>query len=208
MSAATPKRLGRNALARELGCSPTTIAKHTTAGRMKLGDDGMYDVDECRRFWIDSENIRRHKARGGGRPKKLGPRPEEPAVSPASRSSDPTPKSEVARQVAEVLDSVDDGLTDGERYSRAHAAREVEMAAIAKLERRKLEGELIEKSSVERAMAELGTLLTSRLYAMPDLRADEFAGMTDGRSIYEIWEDDIDRLVVEVRRALGLQEAA
>ena len=98
------------------------------------------------------------------------------------------------------------GVEDGKRLRDARAALLEEQVEVAKLNRKKRTGELIDKDKVGKLLEEVGATLASRLHSMPSRVAPLLAPMSEEHQIRELLVDEVNRTINEMREALGFEE--
>ncbi|WP_434171236.1 hypothetical protein AHYW_002630 [Providencia manganoxydans] len=86
-------------------------------------------------------------------------------------------------------------LGDADKINRSRAIREARLAALADIDVRKAQGELIEKELVAQDARACGAAVTSLMHTWPARLAPELAVMTDQHEIKQLLISEVNNLI-------------
>ena len=157
-------------LAKMLRVRPGAITAAEKTGRIKRGKDGLFDLEESAKQFVD------------GRRKKPGPGRKRRDIKDES-SAPLKPSGE------------DDVVADDDPQTLVHWQTRVAREQFLKrrLERRQLEGSLIRRDAVAREAAEFSVLVRDRLRNIPMRLRDRLAAETSPRVCGDLVAAEIDK---------------
>ena len=183
------KGLSIRGYAKHRGVSPAAVRKAVTTGRIKPRADGTLDPAVADPQWAESTDLSKPLNSVTGSPKKRRPpgAPSDPFGSPgpsAGHAPEVPPAGDAARLVAS--------------YAASRAAREANMARIAKLDFEERSGKLVDADGVKAQVFALGRRARDTLLGIPDRLAPVLAGHTDPAVIHRLLTEELTRGLAEL----------
>ena len=193
--------------ARRMGVSKPYITKLVKSGKLKLNENGKLDFEEAQKTLNTSKNpsfdINRENAQ-----KQKGVPLKERIEKAQELRPEPTPKKE--KPQAEELDDIDlEDASDLENktayeinllFSKARAAEKVALANLRDIDVKLKKGELLEADVVKKEAAEVGNLVTQKLYNMVHKLAPLLVGIETQKQTKEILENEVEIVLEELNR--------
>lgn len=103
----------------------------------------------------------------------------------------------------ELLGSDFSRLADAGKIARSRAVREARMAALADIEVRKAQGELIEREIIALEAVSIGAEITAIMHNWPARLSPELSVMTDQHEIKQFLIDEVNKLIDHLDRKLS-----
>ena len=210
--------------ARRMGVSKPYITKLVKSGKLKLNENGKLDFEEAQKtlntsknpsFDINRENAQKQK----GVPLKERVEKaqsnenwtvikDKKKIDEHIESLKPTPKKEKSQ--TEDFDDIDlEDASDLENktayeinllFSKARAAEKVALAKLRDIDVKLKKGELLEADIVKKEAAEVGNLITQKLYNMVHKLAPLLVGIETQKQTKEILENEVEIVLEELNR--------
>lgn len=194
-------------LARRCGKSQSYIGKLIKQGKLSMNEDKLLDYELCIKILNTSKNPsfdanREHAKKQKGIPLKERVKTAE-ELKPAPTQKKEKPKSD-------DLNDVDlDDLGDLENktayeinllFNKARAAEKVALAKLRDIDVKLKEGELLDAEVVKKEAAEVGNLITQKLYNMIHKLAPLLVGIDSQKQTKEILENEVEIVLEELNR--------
>ena len=173
------------------GASRQGVGKAVRTGRIELGDDGLVDADEADRQWSERTNARLEGPDGdqveGGT---AAPPPSTTTATTATTATTPEDRAEAAKRA--------------ERYRTSRAEREHWNAERARVAFQRSSGDLIDRTSVRAAWAEVLRRLRESALALPIRASVELLALVArGEATEHTIRMILEREVAEILRSLS-----
>ena len=185
--------------ARIVGVSKPYITKLVKTGKLKLNENGKLNLEESKKILSSSKNPsfdanREHAQKQKGVP--LKERVEK------AQSTNPLNEKE-----KDLIDDEDIKDLDSESmykinilFNKARAAEKVALAKLRDIDLKLKQGELLEAETVKREAAEVGNLITQKLYNMVYKLAPLLVGVETQKQAKDILESEVEIVLEELNR--------
>ena len=173
-------RVSQAGYARHRGCSRRAVQKAIRDGRIKVGRDGLIDVEAADKSWAARTDAAMPK---GTRSRRA------PAKKGNGRASG----------ADEQGNGSDDGGI-GDAFMRSRVVRETFNARLAELDYRRKAGELVEAKAVEKAAFEQNRRARDLVLAIPDRCGPMVLGLTNLADVVRVIAEECRRVCVELSR--------
>ena len=207
--------------ARIVGVSKPYITKLVKTGKLKLNENGKLNLEESKRILSSSKNPsfdanREHAQKQKGVPLKervekaqsnenwtvlQGKEKDEYIESLKPKTA---PKKEKPK---DLIDDEDTKDLDSESmykinilFNKARAAEKVALAKLRDIDVKIKKGELLEAETVKREAAEVGNLITQKLYNMVYKLAPLLVGVETQKQAKDILESEVEIVLEELNR--------
>ena len=207
--------------ARIIGVSKPYITKLVKTGKLKLNENGKLNLEESKRILSSSKNPsfdanREHAQKQKGVPLKervekaqsnenwtvlQGKEKDEYIESLKPKTA---PKKEKPK---DLIDDEDTKDLDSESmykinilFNKARAAEKVALAKLRDIDVKIKKGELLEAETVKREAAEVGNLITQKLYNMVYKLAPLLVGVETQKQAKDILESEVEIVLEELNR--------
>lgn len=194
-------------LSRRTGKSQPYIAKLIKQGKLSINKDKLLDYDLCVKILNTSKNPsfdanREHAKKQKGVPLKERVKKTE-ELKPETTLKKEKPKSD-------DLDDIDlDDFGDLENksafeinllFNKAKTAEKIALAKLRDIDVKLKEGELLDAEVVKKEAAEVGNLITQKLYNMVHKLAPLLVGIDSQKQTKEILENEVEIVLEELNR--------
>ena len=185
--------------ARIVGVSKPYITKLVKTGKLKLNENGKLNLEESKKILSSSKNPsfdanREHAQKQKGVP--LKERVEK------AQSANPLNEKE-----KDLIDDKDIKDLDSESiykinilFNKARAAEKVALAKLRDIDVKIKKGELLEAETVKQEAAEVGNLITQKLYNMVYKLAPLLVGVETQKQAKDILESEVEIVLEELNR--------
>ena len=207
--------------ARIVGVSKPYITKLVKTGKLKLNENGKLNLEESKKILSSSKNPsfdanREHAQKQKGVPLKervekaqsnenwtvlQGKEKDEYIESLKPKTA---PKKEKPK---DLIDDEDTKDLDSESmykinilFNKARAAEKVALAKLRDIDLKLKQGELLEAETVKREAAEVGNLITQKLYNMVYKLAPLLVGVETQKQSKDILESEVEIVLEELNR--------
>ena len=207
--------------ARNIGVSKPYITKLVKTGKLKLNENGKLNLEESKKILSSSKNPsfdanREHAQKQKGVPLKervekaqsnenwtvlQGKEKDEYIESLKPKTA---PKKEKPK---DLIDDEDTKDLDSESmykinilFNKARAAEKVALAKLRDIDVKIKKGELLEAETVKREAAEVGNLITQKLYNMVYKLAPLLVGVETQKQAKDILESEVEIVLEELNR--------
>ena len=187
--------------ARNIGVSKPYITKLVKTGKLKLNENGKLNLEESKRILSSSKNPSFDANREHAQKQKGVPLKERVKKSTAEN----IPKQETPKTTNN--DSEDLGNTVPNDmfkinmlFNRAKAAEKVALAKLRDIDLKLKQGELLEAETVKREAAEVGNLITQKLYNMVYKLAPLLVGIETQKQAKDILESEVEIVLEDLNR--------
>lgn len=210
--------------ARIVGVSKPYITKLVKSGKLNLNANGKLNLEESQRTLNTSKNPsfdanREHAKKQKGVPlkdrieksqsnKNWTVIKDKKKIDEHIESLKPTPKKE--KPQTEEFDDIDlEDASDLENktayeinllFNKARAAEKVALAKLRDIDVKLKEGELLDAEVVKKEAAEVGNLITQKLYNMVHKLAPLLVGIETQKQTKEILENEVEIVLEELNR--------
>ena len=185
--------------ARIVGVSKPYITKLVKTGKLKLNENGRLNLEESRKILSSSKNPSFDANREHAQKQKGVPLKERVEKAQEARP----PKNEKTN----LIDDEDTKDLDSESmykinilFNKARAAEKVALAKLRDIDEKKKKGELLEAETVKREAAEVGNLITQKLYNMVYKLAPLLVGVETQKQAKDILESEVEIAFEELNR--------
>ena len=187
--------------ARIVGVSKPYITKLVKTGKLKLNENGKLNLEESKKILSSSKNPSFDANREHAQKQKGVPLKERVEKSTAEN----IPKQETLKTTNS--DSEDLGNTVPNDmfkinilFNKARAAEKVALAKLRDIDVKIKKGELLEAETVKREAAEVGNLITQKLYNMVYKLAPLLVGVETQKQAKDILESEVEIVLEELNR--------
>ena len=185
--------------ARIVGVSKPYITKLVKTGKLKLNENGRLNLEESRKILSSSKNPSFDANREHAQKQKGVPLKERVEKAQEARP----PKNEKTN----LIDDEDTKDLDSESmykinilFNKARAAEKVALAKLRDIDVKIKKGELLEAETVKREAAEVGNLITQKLYNMVYKLAPLLVGVETQKQAKDILESEVEIVLEELNR--------
>ena len=185
--------------ARIVGVSKPYITKLVKTGKLKLNENGKLNLEESKKILSSSKNPSFDANREHAQKQKGVPLKER-----VEKAQSTKPLNEKAK---DLIDDEDTKDLDSESmykinilFNKARAAEKVALAKLRDIDVKIKKGELLEAETVKREAAEVGNLITQKLYNMVYKLAPLLVGVETQKQAKDILESEVEIVLEELNR--------
>ena len=185
--------------ARIVGVSKPYITKLVKTGKLKLNENGKLNLEESKKILSSSKNPSFDANREHAQKQKGVPLKER-----VEKAQSTKPLNEKAK---DLIDDEDTKDLDSESmykinilFNKARAAEKVALAKLRDIDLKLKQGELLEAETVKREAAEVGNLITQKLYNMVYKLAPLLVGVETQKQAKDILESEVEIVLEELNR--------
>ena len=185
--------------ARNIGVSKPYITKLVKTGKLKLNENGKLNLEESKKILSSSKNPSFDANREHAQKQKGVPLKER-----VEKAQSVKPLNEKAK---DLIDDEDTKDLDSESmykinilFNKARAAEKVALAKLRDIDVKIKKGELLEAETVKREAAEVGNLITQKLYNMVYKLAPLLVGVETQKQAKDILESEVEIVLEELNR--------
>lgn len=184
-------------LARRTGKSQPYIAKLIKQGKLQKNKDNLLDYDIASKTLTSSKNISFDANREYAKEQKGVPLEERKA-----KAKKVTPKTDIPLDDEEDLakTTASDMWKINLLFNKAKTAEKVALAKLRDIDVKLKEGSLLEADTVKKEAAEIGNLITQKLYNMVNKLAPLMVGIDHQNKAKEILESEVEIVLEELNR--------
>ena len=185
--------------ARNIGVSKPYITKLVKTGKLKLNENGKLNLEESKKILSSSKNPSFDANREHAQKQKGVPLKER-----VEKAQSIKPINEKAK---DLIDDEDTKDLDSESmykinilFNKARAAEKVALAKLRDIDVKIKKGELLDAETVKREAAEVGNLITQKLYNMVYKLAPLLVGVETQKQAKDILESEVEIVLEELNR--------
>ena len=185
--------------ARIIGVSKPYITKLVKTGKLKLNENGKLNLEESKKILSSSKNPSFDANREHAQKQKGVPLKER-----VEKAQSAKPLNEKAK---DLIDDEDTKDLDSESmykinilFNKARAAEKVALAKLRDIDVKIKKGELLDAETVKREAAEVGNLITQKLYNMVYKLAPLLVGVETQKQAKDILESEVEIVLEELNR--------
>ena len=185
--------------ARIVGVSKPYITKLVKTGKLKLNENGKLNLEESKKILSSSKNPSFDANREHAQKQKGVPLKER-----VEKAQSTKPLNEKAK---DLIDDEDTKDLDSESmykinilFNKARAAEKVALAKLRDIDVKIKKGELLDAETVKREAAEVGNLITQKLYNMVYKLAPLLVGVETQKQAKDILESEVEIVLEELNR--------
>ena len=185
--------------ARNIGVSKPYITKLVKTGKLKLNENGKLNLEESKKILSSSKNPSFDANREHAQKQKGVPLKER-----VEKAQSTKPINEKAK---DLIDDEDTKDLDSESmykinilFNKARAAEKVALAKLRDIDVKIKKGELLDAETVKREAAEVGNLITQKLYNMVYKLAPLLVGVETQKQAKDILESEVEIVLEELNR--------
>ena len=187
--------------ARNIGVSKPYITKLVKTGKLKLNENGKLNLEESKRILSSSKNPsfdanREHAQKQKGVP--LKERVEKSTAENIPKQETPKTTNNDSEDLENTVPN--DMFKINMLFNRAKAAEKVALAKLRDIDLKLKQGELLEAEIVKREAAEVGNLITQKLYNMVYKLAPLLVGVETQKQAKDILESEVEIVLEELNR--------
>lgn len=187
--------------ARNIGVSKPYITKLVKTGKLKLNENGKLNLEESKRILSSSKNPsfdanREHAQKQKGVP--LKERVEKSTAENIPKQETPKTTNNDSEDLGNTVPN--DMFKINMLFNRAKAAEKVALAKLRDIDLKLKQGELLEAETVKREAAEVGNLITQKLYNMVYKLAPLLVGVETQKQAKDILESEVEIVLEELNR--------
>ena len=186
--------------ARIVGVSKPYITKLVKSGKLKLNANGKLNLEESQKILNTSKNPSFDANREHAKKQKGVPLKER-----VEKAQELKPEPKTKKQ--DLIDDEDTKDLDSENafkinllFNKARAAEKVALAKLRDIDVKIKKGELLDAEIVKKEAAEVGNLITQKLYNMVYKLAPLLVGVEDQKRAKEILESEVEIVLEELNR--------
>ena len=185
--------------ARIVGVSKPYITKLVKTGKLKLNENRKLNLEESKKILSSSKNPSFDANREHAQKQKGVPLKER-----VEKAQSTKPLNEKAK---DLIDDEDTKDLDSESmykinilFNKARAAEKVALAKLRDIDVKIKKGELLDAETVKREAAEVGNLITQKLYNMVYKLAPLLVGVETQKQAKDILESEVEIVLEELNR--------
>ena len=185
--------------ARIVGVSKPYITKLVKTGKLKLNENGKLNLEESKKILSSSKNPSFDANREHAQKQKGVPLKERVEKAQEARP--------LKNEKTNLIDDEDTKDLDSESmykinilFNKARAAEKVALAKLRDIDVKIKKGELLEAETVKREAAEVGNLITQKLYNMVYKLAPLLVGVETQKQAKDILESEVEIVLEELNR--------
>ena len=187
--------------ARIVGVSKPYITKLVKTGKLKLNENGKLNLEESKKILSSSKNPsfdanREHAQKQKGVP--LKERVEKSTAENIPKQETPKTTNNDSEDLGNTVPN--DMFKINMLFNRAKAAEKVALAKLRDIDLKLKQGELLEAEIVKREAAEVGNLITQKLYNMVYKLAPLLVGVETQKQAKDILESEVEIVLEELNR--------
>ena len=187
--------------ARIVGVSKPYITKLVKTGKLKLNENGKLNLEESKKILSSSKNPsfdanREHAQKQKGVP--LKERVEKSTAENIPKQETPKTTNNDSEDLGNTVPN--DMFKINMLFNRAKAAEKVALAKLRDIDLKLKQGELLEAETVKREAAEVGNLITQKLYNMVYKLAPLLVGVETQKQAKDILESEVEIVLEELNR--------
>ena len=187
--------------ARIVGVSKPYITKLVKTGKLKLNENGKLNLEESKKILSSSKNPsfdanREHAQKQKGVP--LKERVEKSTAENIPKQETPKTTNNDSEDLGNTVPN--DMFKINMLFNRAKAAEKVALAKLRDIDLKLKQGELLEAETVKREAAEVGNLITQKLYNMVYKLAPLLVGVETQKQAKDILESEVEIVLEKLNR--------
>ena len=187
--------------ARIVGVSKPYITKLVKTGKLKLNENGKLNLEESKKILSSSKNPsfdanREHAQKQKGVP--LKERVEKSTAENIPKQETPKTTNNDSEDLGNTVPN--DMFKINILFNKARAAEKVALAKLRDIDVKIKKGELLEAEIVKREAAEVGNLITQKLYNMVYKLAPLLVGVETQKQAKDILESEVEIVLEELNR--------
>ena len=187
--------------ARIVGVSKPYITKLVKTGKLKLNENGKLNLEESKKILSSSKNPsfdanREHAQKQKGVP--LKERVEKSTAENIPKQETPKTTNNDSEDLGNTVPN--DMFKINILFNKARAAEKVALAKLRDIDLKLKQGELLEAQTVKREAAEVGNLITQKLYNMVYKLAPLLVGVETQKQAKDILESEVEIVLEELNR--------
>ena len=187
--------------ARIIGVSKPYITKLVKTGKLKLNENGKLNLEESKKILSSSKNPsfdanREHAQKQKGVP--LKERVEKSTAENIPKQETPKTTNNDSEDLGNTVPN--DMFKINMLFNRAKAAEKVALAKLRDIDLKLKQGELLEAETVKREAAEVGNLITQKLYNMVYKLAPLLVGVETQKQAKDILESEVEIVLEDLNR--------
>ena len=187
--------------ARNIGVSKPYITKLVKTGKLKLNENGKLNLEESKKILSSSKNPsfdanREHAQKQKGVP--LKERVEKSTAENIPKQETPKTTNNDSEDLGNTVPN--DMFKINILFNKARAAEKVALAKLRDIDLKLKQGELLEAETVKREAAEVGNLITQKLYNMVYKLAPLLVGVETQKQAKDILESEVEIVLEELNR--------
>ena len=187
--------------ARIVGVSKPYITKLVKTGKLKLNENGKLNLEESKKILSSSKNPsfdanREHAQKQKGVP--LKERVEKSTAENIPKQETPKTTNNDSEDLGNTVPN--DMFKINILFNKARAAEKVALAKLRDIDVKIKKGELLEAETVKREAAEVGNLITQKLYNMVYKLAPLLVGVETQKQAKDILESEVEIVLEELNR--------
>ena len=187
--------------ARIVGVSKPYITKLVKTGKLKLNENGKLNLEESKKILSSSKNPsfdanREHAQKQKGVP--LKERVEKSTAENIPKQETPKTTNNDSEDLGNTVPN--DMFKINILFNKARAAEKVALAKLRDIDLKLKQGELLEAETVKREAAEVGNLITQKLYNMVYKLAPLLVGVETQKQAKDILESEVEIVLEELNR--------
>ena len=187
--------------ARIVGVSKPYITKLVKTGKLKLNENRKLNLEESKKILSSSKNPsfdanREHAQKQKGVP--LKERVEKSTAENIPKQETPKTTNNDSEDLGNTVPN--DMFKINILFNKARAAEKVALAKLRDIDLKLKQGELLEAETVKREAAEVGNLITQKLYNMVYKLAPLLVGVETQKQAKDILESEVEIVLEELNR--------
>mgnify|MGYP003398311041 CR=1 FL=1 len=187
--------------ARIVGVSKPYITKLVKTGKLKLNENGKLNLEESKKILSSSKNPsfdanREHAQKQKGVP--LKERVEKSTAENMPKQETPKTTNNDSEDLGNTVPN--DMFKINILFNKARAAEKVALAKLRDIDLKLKQGELLEAETVKQEAAEVGNLITQKLYNMVYKLAPLLVGVETQKQAKDILESEVEIVLEELNR--------
>ena len=187
--------------ARIVGVSKPYITKLVKTGKLKLNENGKLNLEESKKILSSSKNPsfdanREHAQKQKGVP--LKERVEKSTAENMPKQETPKTTNNDSEDLGNTVPN--DMFKINILFNKARAAEKVALAKLRDIDVKIKKGELLEAETVKQEAAEVGNLITQKLYNMVYKLAPLLVGIETQKQAKDILESEVEIVLEELNR--------
>ena len=185
--------------ARIVGVSKPYITKLVKTGKLKLNENGKLNLEESKKILSSSKNPSFDANREHAQKQKGVPLKERVEKAQSTKPLNEKEKDLIDDEDIKDLDS-ESMYKINILFNKARAAEKVALAKLRDIDVKIKKGELLEAETVKREAAEVGNLITQKLYNMVYKLAPLLVGVETQKQAKDILESEVEIVLEELNR--------
>ena len=185
--------------ARIVGVSKPYITKLVKTGKLKLNENGKLNLEESKKILSSSKNPSFDANREHAQKQKGVPLKERVEKAQSTKPLNEKEKDLIDDEDIKDLDS-ESMYKINILFNKARAAEKVALAKLRDIDVKIKKGELLEAETVKQEAAEVGNLITQKLYNMVYKLAPLLVGVETQKQAKDILESEVEIVLEELNR--------